>query len=150
MRKRLVHLLALSVLSMALTAPATTAAPRQHVVERPYKTPVPGATLGPGNKAYYYDCQMGIGCAIIPLEKRDLYAQIDINDAAGQDVFFTVYTKPGGMHLGDFCGSTGDAIWTFEQVELLVHIVSGVCADGSTPSVATTGTVVTTLSKKDF
>ena len=150
MRRGLPYLLITGLILVALAPPAGARPAGRRVIEKPYRTPVPGATLGPGNKAYYYDCQNEIGCAIIPLKTTDRYGAIEIEDTAGQKVFFSIYLMPGGSHIGDFCGSTGGAISTRRAQEFLVHVVSGVCDDGSTVSVATTGIVKATLSKKHF
>ncbi|HEV3473011.1 MAG TPA: hypothetical protein VG408_07400, partial [Actinomycetota bacterium] len=71
-------LIALLALAMPLTA-AQARSPRERVVEAPYKTPVLGVAAE-GNRAYYFDCLNGIGCALLPLEKGDRYASLRIED----------------------------------------------------------------------
>lgn len=147
MKKGARHLVVAGVIVALVVSPAGAGGSRRHVVERPYRTPVPGAALGGDYQAYYYDCQNQIGCAVLPT-KGLRFAKVEVDDAAGQNVFFSVNTMPGGNHLGDYCGSTGDWIATDGAHELLVHIVAGVCKDGSTPSVATTGIVRATFSRR--
>lgn len=145
MKKR-ARRLAIAVLVLAAVGGPAAARPGGRVVERPYRTATPGAAFGSDYKIYYYDCQNQIGCAVLPSKGR--FATVEVVDAAGQNVFFSVNTMPGGTHLGDYCGSTGHPIATNGASELLVHVVTGVCGDGSTPSIVTTGDVRATFSRR--
>lgn len=147
MKNGLRHAAVTIVILAVLGGSAAAGGPGGKVVERPYRTPVIGAAYGSTYYAYYYNCNHTIGCAIIPTGGR-LFATVEVEDATGQNVFFSVNTMPGGSHLGDFCGSTDEPLATYGARELLVHVVAGVCDDGSTPSTPTTGMVRATLSKK--
>lgn len=116
-------------------------------VEARYATPALGASPEEGTRAYYYDCSNGIGCAILKLGPKDRLAQIEIEDAAGQPVQGIVHTVPGFQEIGRFCGSTEEPWATGGADELVVHVVSGTCRDG-TPSAATTGVVRATVSSR--
>lgn len=132
----------------SVAAPAmATRTPKERTVEAPYRTPVVGAAIGSENKAYFFDCLNQIGCAIVPLKAKDRFARLEIVDAAGGDVYGSVYVMPGGAHLLDFCGATESRLHVRGLKELLVHVISGVCPGESTPTVATTGVVRATLTK---
>lgn len=139
-------------LTLILALPGGTAGARgrggTRVVEAPYRTPALGVAVGTTTVAYYYDCINQIGCAIVPLERGDRFVRIEVEDAAGTPVHASLYSMPGGFHYGNFCGSTEKPI-SVAGKDLLVHVVSGVCPDGSTASVATTGIVKATLSRRN-
>lgn len=134
--------LALLLVVPVATAPASAGAPREREVEAPYKTPVLGVA-SEGNRAYYFDCRNGIGCAILPLERRDRYATIRIEDTLGLPVHGEIFLMPGNSHLGEFCGEAED-VPVHGAAEVLVHVQSGTCS-GMRPSIATTGVVSATI-----
>jgi hypothetical protein len=140
-------LVALSIISLPA---GVHAGGRGREAEAPYQTPVIGASVHFQGEttAYYYDCLSQIGCAILRVKSGERFADLEVEDAAGTPVLASVYTMPGGNHIGDFCGSTDKPIPTFGAHELLVHVVNGVCPDESTPSVVTSGIVRATFFKK--
>ncbi len=148
MRRALMTNLAALMLIATLTghvAARPLSEPR--TVEAEYVTPAVGASPEEGTRVYYYDCLKGIGCAILKLGPKDRFASIEIADAAGRPVQGIVHTVPGFQEIGRFCGSTDEAWATGGARELVVHVVSGTCRDGS-PSVATTGVVRATVSSR--
>jgi hypothetical protein len=147
-RALIAALTGLIVASIAGTG-AARVAPATRTVEAKYVTPAAGASAHPAQdtKAYYFDCLRGVGCALIELEPKDRFAQLDIVDTAGQPVYGIVYRVPGFEQIGEICGSTEEPWPTGGATELLVHVVSGTCRDGGT-SVATTGVVRATVTSR--
>ncbi|MDQ4025383.1 MAG: hypothetical protein M3217_07825 [Actinomycetota bacterium] len=137
---------AAAVIAVALVAPANGAPRRVHMEEFPYQTPAIGAhaELAYG---WYYDCEMQVGCAIVPSAARNRWVDLEIQDATGTTVYGAVYSMPGGNHYRDFCGSTDEPIYVRKGIELLVHVIPGVCPGTTTPSTPTRGTVVATFSR---
>jgi hypothetical protein len=117
---------------------------RPRVVEAPYLVPVIGGSIEGENSAYYYDCELQIGCAIISLRRGDRFAKLRIKDTVGETVLGSIYTMPGGDHLSFFCGRTKYPLFVGHATELLVHVISGVCPGGES-SVVTRGVVRATL-----
>lgn len=140
--------LGLVLILLAALSPASAGArgPREREVEAPYKTPVLGIAAE-GNRAYYFDCLNGIGCARLPLEKGDRFATLRIEDAVGLPVHGDIYLMPGNVSLGEMCGETEAPISVSYASEILVHVHNGTCA-GPSPSIATMGKVVATISKR--
>ncbi|MGH2805688.1 MAG: hypothetical protein ACRDKT_00285 [Actinomycetota bacterium] len=122
-------------------------APAQRTVDAPYLTPVLGASVHVEGETtvYYYDCLGQIGCAIIPVKKGDRSAVLEVVDAAGQPVLGSIFLVPGFGHYDYFCGQLDEPIDVRGTTEILVHVISGVCPDG-TPSLATHGVVRATFS----
>ena len=112
----------------------------------PYQTPPAGLHVA-GTAAYYFDCMNGVGCGVIKLSPRDRSAQLEIVDVTGGAVHADVYGMPGGNHLFSFCGES-EAFNVNPGTELMVHVIAGTCADGSTPSTATHGTIEATVFSK--
>ena len=91
-------------------------------------------------------------CVETPTTADDVYAKIEIVDAAGQKVAGSVSqgdTDGDGVSdiYGQFCGATAEPLaLTAPGAPLRVTAYNGVCADGSTASVMTTGTIKITFS----
>lgn len=143
MRRFLIGLCALS-LSAAVVAPSAARPAPKRTYEAPYRTPAPGAYTDPAH-AWYYDCETGIGCALIPTDKRDRRVALEVVDASGRPVRAEVYTMSGGDHYLSFCGATDEPVRVTPGIELLVHVIPGTCPDGATVSSPTTGTVKATF-----
>ena len=143
MRSKLAVLVILAVLS---TVGPLHARGARGITEAPYRSPVVGASVA-GATAYFYDCLNQLGCARIPLERGERYASLQVSDASGQAVWGSIYLMPGGTNIGQFCSSTEEPVPTLEATEILVHVIPGTCADG-TSSVVTTGTVKAVLSRR--
>lgn len=138
----------LSSALMTLTVAANATAGQQQgsrVVEAPYQTPVAGVTIKPiETRAYYYDCLNGVGCALIKVPSGEHRVSLEIVDASGMPAWGDVYLTPGFGWVGEFCGKTAKPINISGYAEVLVHVQSGVCRDG-TPAVATHGVVRATF-----
>ncbi|MFN2587995.1 MAG: hypothetical protein ABR613_07755 [Actinomycetota bacterium] len=135
------------LVAASLAAPASGAARRAAVpAEFPYQSPALGAhaTVVYG---WYYDCEMQIGCTIVPSARRDRWVNLEIRDTTGGAVYGAVYSMPGGHHYRDFCGATDEPICVRKGIELLVHVIGGVCPGTATPSTPTRGTVVATFGR---
>ena len=148
--KRAISLLVATGLLFAGTSSVSAGSPQKRTVSAEYQTPVLGVrtqTVG----AYYFDCLHGIGCAIIPLGKKDRSVRLEIKDVTGGTVHGEVYLMPGGHHYATICGSSRKLPLAYGS-ELVVHVAAGTCdeADGSAPSTATRGTVEATLSSKSI
>lgn len=148
--RRLLALAAAVTMLATVAAPAVGAADRapRRVEEVPYLTPALGAHLGAAY-GWYYDCELQLGCSIVPVEKGDRWVRLEVVDQAGADVYGAVYTMPGGEHYLDFCTSTDRWIPVRPGMELLVHILPGFCPDGATPSTPTTGKVRATFKTRN-
>ncbi len=135
-----------AVIAGALATPAQGAPRRAHMEEFPYQTPAAGAhaVLAYG---WYYDCEMQLGCVIIPSARRDRWVDLEIRDVTGAPVYGAVYSMPGGHHYRDFCGSTDRRLHVRKGIELLVHVIPGVCPGTTTPSTPTKGAVVATFTR---
>lgn len=149
MRRLLAGLLLAVLAGAAIAAPATARRrPTERIVKSPYRTPVLGVAIGAENQAYYYDCLQQIGCAILPVKAKDRFVRLEILDASGGETFGAIYAMPGGDHVGNFCGATKQPLFIRGVQELLVHVISGFCPGGSTPSTATTGFVTGIFTKR--
>jgi hypothetical protein len=91
-------------------------------------------------------------CIETPTGAEDLYVKIVVTDASGQKVAGSISqgdTDGDGVSniYGQFCGETPAALpLAAPGVPLRVTAYSGTCADGSTPSVMTTGIITVTFS----
>lgn len=143
MRRFLIGLCVVSLMATVVAPSAARPAPERSY-EAPYRTPAPGAYTAPAH-AWYYDCETGVGCALIPIRKRDRRVTLQVLDATGLPVRAEVYTMPGGRYYFHFCGEMSESMPVTPGMELLVHVVPGTCPDGATPSSPTTGTVKATF-----
>jgi hypothetical protein len=134
---------------MLPAAPLHARSIAERTVEAPYLAPAVGVSVYVGGQttAYYYDCLEQIGCAIVPLQKGDRYATLEVVDTTGRPVLGSVYVTPGFGHVGYICGGTDDPIPVRGLKEIVVHVISGMCPDGS-PSLATHGVVRATITAR--
>ncbi|MDQ3878317.1 MAG: hypothetical protein M3290_08225 [Actinomycetota bacterium] len=147
--KRSIAVALLGALMTLTSSAGATAAQQQggRIVEAPYQTPVAGITVKPADtRAYYYDCLDGIGCALIKVQRGERHVSLEIVDASGMPAWADVYVTPGFGWVGEFCGKTTKPINVKGDAEVLVHVQSGACADG-TPAVATHGVVRATFTR---
>jgi hypothetical protein len=91
-------------------------------------------------------------CVETPTGAEDLYVKITVTDASGQKVAGSISqgdTDGDGVSniYGQFCGETPEALpLAAPGVPLRVTAYAGTCADGSTPSIMTNGTIKITFS----
>lgn len=147
--KRSVAIALLAVLTSLAVSSGANAGQQQgaRTTEAPYQTPVAGVALMPiATRAYYYNCLDGTGCALITVQHGERRVSLEIDDASGLPVFGEIYLTPGFNQVGEFCGKTQRPINVSGAHEVLVHVASGACPDG-TPSVATHGVVRATFTR---
>ena len=123
----------------------------ERVVEVTYDHPGIGATaagLGGGYPVSFPDPMD------IPVTADELYVKVEIIDASGQKVAGSIGqgdVDGNGVNddlYGQFCGSHEEPIPLAAPGSPIIGIYAfnGTCADGSTPSVMTSGTIKITLS----
>lgn len=125
----------------------------ERTVEIDYMAPGIGATVpGAGGGICPLADPTTQECIEVPLQAGEAYVKISITDSAGQKV--AGYISQGdtdgdgiGNLYGDFCGAH-EAPIALESPSAPVRIsfYNGTCADGTTPSIATQGTIVAVFS----
>lgn len=163
MKKSLVVLLVLGLVFGSLLGTAEAKKKKKKVkvpvrVERTVEITYNGPNIGVSSPAATGGlCQLDTtspgDCVETPTSAEDMYVKIEIQDASGQSVAGSISqgdTDGDGVSdiYGQFCGSTGDTplALTAPGAPLRVTVYSGTCADGSTPSVMTTGKIIITFS----
>jgi hypothetical protein len=125
----------------------------ERVVEITYNGPNAGVSTPAATGGV---CQLSTdepgACIETPTSTKDRYVKITVTDASGQAVAGSISqgdTDGDGVSniYGQFCGETPAALpLAAPGVPLRVTAYAGTCADGSTPSVMTTGTITLTFS----
>ncbi|MDQ3878434.1 MAG: hypothetical protein M3290_08830 [Actinomycetota bacterium] len=159
MKKTIVSILALGLVAGALVMPAQAKKPK--LVTRTVTVTYKGPGLGVATpKASGGICPLDTNadpssqpqCIEIPTGANDKYIQVSIADAAGQKVGGYISqgdTDGDGISdlYGDFCGAHESAIpLAAPGVPVRISFYDGTCADGTTPSVITAGTITVKFS----
>lgn len=139
-----VSLLASSALLTSSNA-ATSSVARTRTAESPYRSPALGGSVLGEAYAWYFDCEEQIGCAVFHPRRQDGFARFKVVDATGLPVYGQVRDSSG--LLGQFCGSTTKPIDVRGAGTVFVHLVAGVCAEGTTSS-PTNGVVRAVFARK--
>lgn len=165
MRKALAVALSLGLLAGALAMPAEAAKKKkkkkpvavtkvEEVVEIAYQ----GGNLGVATPvttggACLVDPTMPFSCkSAVPTQPGMKYIKVEVTDATGQKAggFLSQQDADGdGLNdgFGEFCGAHAEPIpLELESAPVGVSLYPGVCADGSSPSIVTTGTIKVTFS----
>ncbi|MGH2739170.1 MAG: hypothetical protein ACRDH6_01595 [Actinomycetota bacterium] len=112
----------------------------KRVAEGSYNSPAVGAYVGPtGSGAWYYDCTDGTGCVPFLVRANERYVTLEIQDNTSPYVYAEVRSIDTTL-LGFFCVRTDQSIPVGGYQEILVHILGGLCHNGS-PSAPTEGIV---------
>ena len=163
MRKSIIGLLVLGLIFGSLIGSAEAKKKKKKVpapvkIERVVTINYNGPNIGVSSPAATGGvCQLDTNspgdCIETPTTPDDMYVKIEVTDASGQKVAGSISqgdTDGDGVSdiYGQFCGSTGDTALalTAPGAPLRVTAYAGVCSDGSTASVMTTGTIKITFS----
>ena len=95
-----------------------------------------------------------VGGGITPTGAQDKFVKVEVKDAAGQPVKVALGQNVDGtdnlaeVDLGTVCGTTGDDSLKVEApgVQVDLFVFEGLCDDGKTQSIATSGTIELTFS----
>lgn len=126
----------------------------EKVVEHKYSGGNLGVTAaGVGGGGCFNDPSMPFACIkIVPPGSEYTYVKLEVTDASGQKAggFISQQDADGdGLSdgYGNFCGSHPEPVaLEVPGGELGVSLYLGTCADGTTPSIVTSGTIKLTFS----
>lgn len=118
----------------------------ERVVEHAYSAP----SFGIGGAPYSY-CLAQMedpGCVDIPLASHEKFVNIEVADAAGQDVYWILAQDTDTTNMGydifhKGCGDSEEAIPVIPGLELRISVYA--FGGAACPAAATTGTIKATL-----
>lgn len=136
-----------ALLCASLAQPSYGRSARSRSETRPYTGAQAVSVSTPLLGAYVGTCDAGdAGCARFELRPSDRYIDIEVLDAHGLPVYAVVW-GPGGNEVGDLCGTTDHPIPS-PGGYIDVWPTKGTCHDTPHPSVATTGEITATFSRR--
>ena len=144
MRKLVVGLTVAAVgLVPVLSADAAKKPKRvQRVVSSAYDAPAPGvAGIASGGNCG----SPNTGCAKVTLASNERYISVEITDSSGLPASGAIYSAQTTL-VGTFCGKTEEALLVDPGVELTIWAHAGPTDSNPCPGVATSGSIVSTLS----
>ena len=160
MRKTIAVALALGLLVGAFIGTAEAGKKKKKVVriEEVIEIPYQGGQLGIASPAAtggvcFVDPSMPFSCkTATPVTPGMKYIKVEVQDATGQKAggFISQQDADGdGLNdgYGEFCGAHEEAVpLEVESGPVGISLYAGVCKDGSSPSVVTTGKIIATFS----
>ncbi len=128
-----------------LTVPASLASADREVT-RDYS--MSSGMVTDGAEAHWY---LGTEYQVFRAQPGEKHVSLTITDSTGQPARGHIHMDMNGDgkldHVEDFCTTTADPIAIRPGRKIEVGVVMGTCPDGTTPSIATQGTITATFSK---
>ena len=160
MRKAISVALALGLLVGAFVGTAEAGKKKKKPVriEEVIEVPYQGGNIGIASPAFtggacFVDPTMPFSCkSATPTQAGMKFIKIEVVDATGQKAggFISQQDNDGdGLDdgYGQFCGAHEEAVpLELEGGPVAISLYAGVCADGSSPSIVTSGTIIATFS----
>lgn len=149
MKRRLTPVVLATLLLAGAVQPSVAAEgrARPRTVTEEYASPAAGYFGGPLGFTYVVHCPSRVGCVPFRKEPGERFVKISVADATGRPIYFNVLLWDRG-ETREYCATATDVIDVSDIVnDFWVTIPNGTCADGTTPSVATRGTLTAVFAK---
>lgn len=120
---------------------------RSRTVRVPYFGPAVGVSTPNAFVTAWCHPGLSLGCATIPTKARSRFVSLEIEDLSGQDVYAMVLDQSDN-ELAFICGKTTSKLPVLPNSFIEVWLLEGTCGSSTKPSVATSGVVVATFSRR--